>query len=144
MTAVKKDIYIEQGATFILHFQWCEQGPIVNGEATVGDPYDLTGWKARMQARKDQQSPAIIDATTENGKIVLGAIPGDWDATPDLTNGRIELRLTDEDTDLLSLKTAKYDLEVEDPEGRVFRMLQGVITVDPNITQEPDDPIVGA
>lgn len=143
MPAVQRDLYIEQGATFSLHFQWCGQGPVVDGVVTPGDPHDLTGWIARMEVRKAQHETALASATTTNDKIHLGAIPGDWDATLDPTNGRIEVRLEAEDTDLLSIRTLKYDLEVEDPEGTVYRLLQGSVTVDPNITQVlPDDPIV--
>lgn len=143
MPAVQRDLYIEQGATFILHFQWCHQGPVVDGIVTPGDPYDLTGWSARMEIRKGQHETPKVSATTVNGKIHLGAIPGDWDATLVPTNGRIEIRLTDEDTDLLDIKTLKYDLEAEDPDGNVFRLLQGGVTVDPNITQvDAEDPIV--
>lgn len=144
MPAVQRDLYIEQGATFILHFQWCHQGPIEDGIVTPGTPYDLTDYEARMEIRKGQHEPVKVSATSTNGKIHLGAIPGDWDATLDPENGRIEVRLSDEDTDLLDVKSLKYDLELEDPNGVVYRLLQGGVTVDPNITQvEAEDPIVG-
>lgn len=131
MTAVVRPLKIEQGATFTLGFVWHQAGPVVDGEVTPGDPYDLTGWVARMQIRKAQQSPALVDASSTNGKITLGG-----------ATGRIDVKLTDEDTDLLTTKTALYDLELENPTGDVFRLLQGPVTVDPNITQEADDPIV--
>lgn len=144
MPAVQRDLYIEQGATFILPFQWCHQGPVVDGVVTAGDPYDLTGWTARMEIRKGQHEAPLATATTENDKIHLGAIPGDWSATLDPENGWIEIRLSDDDTDELNIRTLKYDLELEDPDGVVYRLLQGSVTVDPNMTQvDAEDPIVG-
>lgn len=106
MTAVKRNLYIEQGATFVLHFQWCATTE-VDGEQVPGDPHDLTGWKARMQLRVRPGSDVLVDATTENERIVLGAVYDDPAADPDPTNGRIEIRLSDEDTQALTVKKAK-------------------------------------
>jgi hypothetical protein len=128
MVAAKKDLYIEQGATFELSFVWHE------GTAEApGDPRDLTGAEARMQIRKSQQSAALLTATStgEDPKITLGG-----------TEGTVDLLLTDEDTDTLTSKQALYDLEVELADGKVYRLLQGKVTVDPNITQMPEDPVV--
>lgn len=137
MTAIPRNITIEQGATFVLHFQWLEPGV---DAVTPGDPHDLTGWIVRMQIRKKQADPILVDATTVNGKIVLGADNNGGAIDP--TNGWIKVTLTDDDTDLLTTKSAKYDLEAEDTLGNVYRILQGSVTVDPNITQEVDDPPV--
>lgn len=143
MTAVKKDLYIEQGATFILDFQWCARGADdPDGNPTAGDPRNLTGMIGRMQIRKSQQEVEQIDATTVNGKIVFGVDPATPLMTPDLTNGWIHIELPDEDTDEITLKTAKYDLEIEDSTGRVYRLLQGGVTVDPNYTQEAEDEVL--
>jgi hypothetical protein len=145
VTAVSKPLYIEQGATFTLGFTWHKAAvdgngaPIldVNGKPTAGDPYDLTDCKARMQIRAKQGQPALVTATTENGRIVLGGV-----------TGRIDITLTDEDTDLLTARAALYDLEIEWPlaqgatRPRVDRLLEGAVTVSPNVTQEVDDPVV--
>lgn len=128
MTAAKKDLYIEQGATFGLSFAWHE-----GDSETPGDPVNLTGAVARMQIRKTQQAPSLVDATSDgvSPKIVLGGAAG-----------TIAVTLSDEDTDLLTSKSMLYDLEVEMPDGTVYRLLQGKVTVDPNITQLPEDPVV--
>lgn len=132
MPAVSKNLYIEQGATFTLGFNWCQEGPPdADGLPTAGAPYDITGAIVRMQARKTQQATILIDASTTNGKIII-----------DGPNGRIDVKLTDTDTDALVYKTAVYDLEVQMASGDVYRLLQGSITVSPNVTQEVDDPIV--
>lgn len=131
MTAVPRPLYIEQGATFETGFNWHRESTTTPG--TAGDPYDLTGCIARMQIRKSQGSPVLVDATTTNGKIVLGT-----------TDGRVDIVLSDDDTDMLTTKSALYDLEIEFPDGRVVRLLQGPVTVDPNITQvDGADPPVG-
>jgi hypothetical protein len=146
MTAVPKDLYIEQGTTFTFAFTWTD-GVVdpVTSEVTAGAPKDLTGWLARMQIRESQGSPVIIDADNTNQKIILGLPAGErpGSALIDPTNGRITVWLTDEDTDLLSVKRAVYDLEVESPEGDVYRLLKGKVTTDPNITQEGGtEPVV--
>lgn len=144
MTAAKKGLYIEQGSTFQLGFTWHRQGPEVDGVVTPGDPYDLTGCVARMQVRRAQHGSILATATSLDsgpgaGRIVLGG-----------ATGRIEVTLTDEDTDLMDAKTAYYDLELEWPQQpgelrpRVERLLQGQVTVDPNITQvDSEDLVVG-
>lgn len=144
MTAAPKDLYVEQGATFFLGFTWHRQGPVVDGQVTPGDPYDLTGCTARMQVRRTQHGDVLVSATSLDtgdgaGRIKLGA-----------ETGRIEITLTDEDTDLMTAKQAYYDLEIEWPQQpgelrpRVDRLLKGMVQVDPNITQiDADDPVVG-
>ena len=123
MRAVDKPLYIEQGATFKLGFAWVMESTVTPD--TPGDPYDLTGCIARMQIRRSLSTTVIVEATTENGKITI-----------DGPNGHISVVLEDEDTDLLTMRAAVYDLEVEYPSGGdVVRLLQGKITVSPNVTR---------
>lgn len=140
MTAATQALVIEQGATFIWSFRL--QHPDDVDPDLPGDPVDLTDWVARMQIRKQQQSAALVSATTVNGKIVIGKDPDDPDAPADPLNGWVWVELSDEDTDLLVNKSALYDIELEDTDGRVYRIYKGAVTVDPNITQESDDPVV--
>jgi hypothetical protein len=156
MAASPKDLLIEQGATFFLGFNWHRAGPedTETGEPTVGDPYDLADCTARMQIRRKQGDPVLVQATsdppTTPEAIANGAgrikLEPDRDGPP---TGRIEITLTDEDTDLLSSRTCSYDLEIVWPlqpgelRPRVDRLLKGVISTDPNITQvQPQDPTV--
>jgi hypothetical protein len=128
MTAAKRDLYIEQGATFQLGFVWYDGDVNQNGS-----PVDLTGAQGRMQIRKAQQQPSILDAVS-------------FGPTPQITlygnTGKIVLNLTPVDTNRLTLKSALYDFEVEFADGRVYRLLEGKVTVSPNITQFPADPPV--
>ncbi len=125
MPAIQKDLFIEQGATFVLSFTWYHEDELEPGEP--GEPYDLTGAHARMQIRKKRTEPVLIEADDTNGKIALGG-----------TAGTVVVTLADEDTDLLDLKSAAYDLEIEFADGRVTRLMQGKVTVSPNITHEDD------
>jgi hypothetical protein len=131
--AAKRKIYIEQGATFTLPFTWHQPGPVVNGKVTPGDPYDLTGWTARMQIRRQQKSKVLLAATSTGP---------DPKITIDGPAGRVVIKFSDDDTDLLVFSECLYDLEFESPTGEVYRMLEGVVEVSPNITQEADDPAV--
>ena len=64
---VKRKLRITQGATFNAGWTW----------KPGGVPADFTGCRARMQVRPDIDSPAVLlELTTENGGIVLGATPG--------------------------------------------------------------------
>jgi hypothetical protein len=141
MVALVTDLYIEQGASFHMNFQWCEEPPDPEGAPDVpGDPYDLTGGTARMQFRKKQHDPVLAEATTANGKITLGLDP---DGNVDLTTGWFDVLLSDEDTDVFDVKKGLYDFEFVDSTGFVYRLLQGAFEVSPNITQVPaEDPIV--
>lgn len=152
MAAAEKDLDVDQGATFYLGFTWYPPGPLDESGMPTGSPHDLTGCTARMQIRQKQGSPVVITATSEDpgdpidpnlvaagaGRISLGGV-----------TGRIEITLTDEDTDQLNFKKGVYDLEVEWPlqageiRPHVDRVLQGAVIVDPNVTQvDGEDPIV--
>lgn len=124
MTAVKRALYIEQGATFMLGFVWYSSGTVVGGEVVDGVPVQfLPGTEAVMQIRQSPSKPVLLEASTTNGLITLGVIPG-----------RVDIVISAEDTAKLTVTTALYDLEIQlAPELRV-RVLQGGVTIDPNIT----------
>src|SRR6478609_4366346 len=113
MTAAKRNLYIEQGATFNLSFVWNE-----GTSESIGAPVDLTGCEARMQVRQKQQSPVIVDARSdgESPAIILGG-----------ATGAVEVTLTADMTDLLNVKSGLYDLEIQFPDGTVYRLLEGTV-----------------
>ncbi len=129
MAAATYDLYIEQGATFRFTMVYGHKDGTVDADGNPNVvPYDLTGCKARMQIRQRRGGEVLVSATTTNGGIVI----------PDPTNGRLVVTITDEATDSLNVPRAKYDLEVSYPSGDVIRILQGKVTVNPNITQDAD------
>lgn len=120
MSAAIKNLYIEQGATYRLPFQWASKA--VDGTIT---PHEVVGWTARMQFRtKVTATVVLLEATTENGMITLAA------------EGHIAIVISDEDTMLLTVKRAVYDFEIEDTLGNVYRLLQGEVEINPNVTRD--------
>jgi len=149
MPAVPKPLYVEQGATFFLGFNWHRQAvdeagnPILDAEGNPvpGAPYDLAGCTARMQIRKRLGDPVLVTATSASSGEGAERIKLEPDRIDEPT-GRIEITLTDEDTNKLDLKAAVYDLEIEwlakagELRPHVDRLLQGSVTVDLNVTRE--------
>ena len=118
MAAFKLNLKIDQGATFSKLVTW-------RTGSTTGTPVDLTGCTARMQARaKITDQSVLLDLTTANGGIVLGG-----------TSGTVEIKLTDGQTAAISWAGAVYDLEVVFSNGDVRRLLQGSISVSPEVTR---------
>lgn len=116
MSAVQQNITIEQGATFQLELIW------KNPDTT---PINLTGYTARMQVRKKHtDSTKILDLTTQNGKIVL---------TP--LQGKINVTVPAADTEDITIKSGVYDLELESSTGIVTRLIEGCVTVTPEVTR---------
>ncbi len=64
-----------------------------------------------------------MELTTSNGRITMGG-----------ANGEIVLFISDEDTLLLTARTAVYDLLVTSPGGEATRIVEGQVTIDPAVT----------
>lgn len=135
MPATVIDLPVEQGATFRRTIVWTTKN-----EADETVPVNVTGWgPARMQVRRQQGSAVLIELDSETGENAKGglAIGG--------VEGSIVIHMTPAQTNLLTAKTAQYDLEINAPNGDRFRVSKGKVTVDPNITQDvPGDPAVEA
>lgn len=126
MAAANYDLYIEQGATFRFTMYYGRRdGTLDTAGNPVVIPYDLTGCAARMQIRQRRGAEVAAAATTTNGGIVID----------DPTAGHIIITFTDETTQSLTFSKAKYDLEIGYPSGDVVRILEGKVTISPNITQ---------
>jgi len=125
--ASTKDLYTEQGASLSFTFTWTTGVPDPDhpGQFIPGPPYDLTGWIGRMQVRPTVDSDTkSVDATTENDMIVLGG-----------TSGTVSVHLPASETDKITYKKGVYDLELEAPDGRVVRLLQGKVINSLNVTR---------
>lgn len=117
MPAAKKDLYIEQGATFEFSLVWTDDADA---------PKDLTGYQGRMQIREKVDSETALVSLTSSpaaGITIVGA------------EGRVNIVISDDQTMALNIKKGVYDLEVESGTGTVYRLLQGAVTVDPNVTR---------
>lgn len=125
--AASYPLKVDQGETFRLSLVYALPGPTSDDPVV---PIDITDYTARMQIREKYASPVLVEATTENGGI---EIVGE--------EGRINLVLTDVQTDTLGAKgdkprtSALYDLEIVSPGGDVKRVVEGSVTINPNITR---------
>lgn len=111
------DLTIEQGTTWTLSLLW---------KTSAGATVDLTGYTARMQVRHriGDPDPPLLNLTSENGGITLGGAAG-----------TLALVATPTQTDALSTRTGVYDLEVQSPTGVVTRLLQGCVSISPEVTR---------
>jgi hypothetical protein len=117
MSAVAShDLTIPAGATYSQTLNWKTGSPA----AFV----NTTGFTARMQLRTSYSAAsASLELTTANGRISL-------------TNaGVITLSLTATETAALAAGRYVYDLEMVSSGGQVTRLLEGVVTVSPEVTR---------
>lgn len=115
---VKYDFTIKQGVEFTKSIIWKD---------STNTPYDITGYTAAMQLRKDYDSDVIIELTTENGRITL-----------DETAGKVMLLISDLDTAALLPEDfpCVYDLELINPGAVVEkRLLEGKIKLSREATK---------
>ena len=112
MAAGKHNFTLEQGSTF-------------NREITVQEnsqALNLTGYSARMQMRSTHDSSTI--ALTFTTTIASPA-----------TQGKINLIATATQTAAVEEAIYVYDLEIESSAGNVTRILEGQVTVTPEVTR---------
>ena len=115
MIAGVYNINLDQGA----HFERLLTVKNPNGSA-----FDLTDFTARMHMRMEIDSDEIMaELTTENGRIVLGG-----------EDGTVTLTLTADVTETFD-DEGVYDLELIDPDGRVYRLLRGKVRVELEVTR---------
>lgn len=113
--ADRHNIRIDVGSTFYLFLTWLDSN---------GDPVDLSGYTARMQARAAIDSAStIFSATTENGYIVLGGALGTISVT-------IPAAVTEEITE----SSGVYDLELVNG-SVVTRIIEGIVIFSAEVTR---------
>lgn len=95
-----------------------------------GEPFDLSGWSARMQIREHMHGPLVLELTTENGRIELG------------DEGEIALTVDAETTASLVVwadyEQYVYDLELHRVDGgveEVQRPIFGAVVLYPEVTR---------
>lgn len=118
MTPGKVNLKIYQGATFRRTIQW--------KTGTPATPVNIAGWTGRMMIRKKVSDAApIVSLTTANGGI-------------NITNGAqgtFEIYITATATAALTITTGVYDLELVSTTGDVTRLIEGTVTVSPEVTR---------
>jgi hypothetical protein len=136
MAAGIYNLAIEQGSTFIRVFVWntggcgCDCGCSTESACSCSGlssatPVNLTGYSADMQIRQTISSPTILyEASTAGGEIVLGGVLG-----------TITLTIPAVDTAAFAFTKGVYDLQLTSGGDIVTRLLQGAVTVSPEVTR---------
>lgn len=106
--ALKANLVIDQGTTFATSIEILDQ----NDEAI-----NVTGYTARGQIRKHYTSSNAVSFTTG------------------LANGTLVISLTANQTANIVSGRYVYDVELIDLNGVVVRILEGIVTVTPEVTR---------
>lgn len=108
----------------------CDQGSTfertIELQDSDGTPYNLAGYTARMQVRREVDSTGspLIELSTTNGRITISA-----------SLGIIDLKLTPTETAALQ-RGGYYDLEiVKASTGQVFKVLRGEFRLEKEVTR---------
>ena len=116
-TVPKINLKIPQGTTYTHEFNYVES----DGTTII----DLTSYIARLQMRDEVDSVGFFhEATTENSGLTINA-----------SLGRITLAISSTDTAAFSIYKGFYDLELIAPNAAVTRIVQGKVTIDPEVTR---------
>jgi hypothetical protein len=109
--AAQKPIFIDQGTTFYTEVQV--------SDLDSGALFDLTNFLARGSLRKHYASSNSVSFTcTVNNEI-----------------GTIFLTLTANQTSLIKSGRYVYDVEIYDANNTVYRIVEGLVTVTPEVTK---------
>lgn len=105
------ELTIDQGATYV---------NVINVTDGNGNGLNLTGYAARSQMRKSYYSSNSypFDLTFINS-----------------SNGSIQMYMSSANTANLFPGRYVYDVELEDQDGNVSRIFEGIVTVLPNVTK---------
>lgn len=117
MPAVKRQVTIEQGATFRFAFTVLDD---------ACEPRDLTGWGARMQVRESAGSDAAL----------LDLDEADQEVTIDHASGKVTIIAPASATASLPAPSVLvYDVIGTAGGGDVERWVEGVVRVSPAVTR---------
>jgi hypothetical protein len=106
--ASKANLIVDQGSTF---------SATINLDDSNGDDLVVTGYTSRSQMRKHYTSSNSVTITTA------------------LEDGLLTLSLTDSQTANIVAGRYVYDVELIDSSNNVTRIIEGIITVTPEVTR---------
>lgn len=106
--SLKANLVVDQGSTFASSIELLDQND---------EPINVTNFSARGQIRKHYSSTNAVSFTTglSNGTLVVSLTANQ---TADMVSGRYV-----------------YDIELIDDIGTVTRILEGIVTVTPEVTR---------
>lgn len=108
--ATISNLFVDAGSTY---------SNIITVTASNGQPLNLSGFTVASQLRKSFQSSTAYDFTS---------------SVFDATAGKIRLQLTDEQSEDIPPGRWLYDVEITSPSGAKTRVVEGIVTVTPQIT----------
>jgi DUF4097 and DUF4098 domain-containing protein YvlB len=108
--ALKANIQIDQGTTYSTNIDVTDDN---------GDPVDLTGYSGAAQLRKHY--------TSTNAHSFTVAIAN--------ASGVVTLSMTANVTANIAAGRYVYDCELTDGDGTVSRLIEGIVTVTPQVTR---------
>jgi hypothetical protein len=109
--ATINNLYVDAGSTY---------SNIITVSASNGQPLNLTGYSVASQMRKSYQSSTSYAFTA---------------SIYEASTGKIRLQLTDEQSALIPAGRWLYDVEITSAGGATTRVVEGIVTVQPQITQ---------
>ena len=108
--AVKANLVIDQGADFSATID------LVNVDGQV---FDLTGYSVTAQMRKNYASSSAVTFSTSTNN----------------TGGKIYLSIENTTTSGIEPGRYLYDVEIRSSANTITRVVEGIVTVTPNITR---------
>jgi hypothetical protein len=115
MPAVTYNALIEQGADWEIVFEWKDPS---------GTPINITGYSAALQIRTSPLAKTtVLSLTNGNGITIDGAL------------GKITVRATATQTGNITNGQYAYDMELTSLANVVTRLVQGSVTVSPQVTR---------
>lgn len=114
MTAKKRDIVLEKGATFRFFMRFRD---------STGALQNMTGFQGRLQVRATATSTTVALDATDQSLWTFDA------------QGRVRLRVPPTLVDAVTIAAGVYDLELVSPGGEVDRLYEGKVKIKPNVTR---------
>lgn len=108
--AIKANLVVDQGSTFVTTLNLTDADDI---------PIDLTNYTASAQLRKHYTSSNSVSFTVGTGG----------------NTGVLTLSLNANTTANISSGRYMYDVEIHDSSNNITRVVEGIVTVTPNITR---------
>jgi len=109
--ATVSNLFVDAGANY---------SNIITVAASNGQALDLTGYTVASQMRKSYQSSTAYNFSA---------------SVYQAATGKVRLQLTDTQSAAIPAGRWLYDVEITSPSGTKTRVVEGIVTVSPQITQ---------
>lgn len=107
-------LVIQQGTT------WGISWPITDDQ---GNPLDVTGYTVQAQIRPSKDSAEVLhEFSTQAGNALA-------------EQNAVTLSVPPATSSAWSWRNGVYDVELTDPQGRVARIAEGMVTISPEVTR---------